>query len=154
MQSQSSFSHYPEAQGMYHPDLEHDSCGVGFVASLHGEKSNAILQKALDCVCGLVHRGALDADAKSGDGAGILTQIPHKLFRREIEKLGQQLFRDEDLGVGMFFLPRENAYQQAHIRHITEEVLKSHNLVCLGWRPVPCNERVMGDKAAFTAPKI
>ncbi|MDR0533674.1 MAG: glutamate synthase large subunit [Verrucomicrobiales bacterium] len=154
MQSKSSFSHYPEAQGLYSPALEHDSCGVGFVASIHGTKSHSIIQKALDCVCGLVHRGAVDADAKSGDGAGVLTQIPHKLFRREIEKLGQQLFHDEDLGVGMFFLPRENAYHQAHIRNVTEEVVKSNGLVVLGWRPVPCNERVMGDKAAFTAPKI
>jgi len=149
-----SFAEYPEAQGLYRPDLEHDSCGVGFVANIHGKKSYDILEKALACVCNLVHRGAVDADAKSGDGAGILAQLPHKLFRRELEKKGQQLFQDSDLGIGMFFLPKDNVYQQAHCRAVTEEVLKANGLYTAGWRIVPCNSNVMGDKAAATAPLI
>lgn len=154
MHTKRSFAHYPEAQGMYRPDLEHDSCGVGFVANIHGKKSYDILEKALACVCNLVHRGAVDADAKSGDGAGILSQIPHKLFRRELEKKGQQLFQDSDLGVGMFFLPKDDVYQQAHCRAVTEEILEANNLVPAGWRTVPSNDKVMGDKAAATAPLI
>jgi glutamate synthase (NADPH/NADH) large chain/glutamate synthase (ferredoxin) len=145
---------YPQAQGLYRPDFEHDACGVGMVASIHGTKSNQILQTALESVCNLMHRGALDADAKSGDGAGVLTQIPHRFFRREIEKLGHKLYRDEDLGVGMFFLPASNVYAQARCRQIAEEVLTQRGLVVIGWRPVPVNIKVVGDKAAATAPKI
>ena len=82
----------PPAQGLYHPSHEHDACGVGIVADIQGRRTRSILERALNCVCQLAHRGALDADAKSGDGAGILTQIPTKLFRREVEKLGHQLY--------------------------------------------------------------
>lgn len=124
------------------------------MASIHGKKSYDILEKALACVCNLVHRGAVDADAKSGDGAGILAQLPHKLFRRELEKKGHHLFQDTDLGVGMFFLPKDNPYQQAHCRAVTEEVLKANGLFTAGWRAVPSNSSVMGDKAAATAPLI
>ena len=74
--------------GLYDPAHEHDACGVGMVASIKGTRSNSILKKALTCVCSLIHRGAMDADAKTGDGAGVLTQIPYKLFRPEVEKMG------------------------------------------------------------------
>ncbi|MEO0453241.1 MAG: glutamate synthase large subunit [Verrucomicrobiota bacterium] len=145
---------YPQAQGLYHPDHEHDACGVGFVASIHGEKSNAIVKKALSCVGNLQHRGAVDADAKSGDGAGVLTQIPVELYRRKIEEMGHKLFDDQDLAVGMFFLPQDDAYAQAHCRKITEDVIKSRGLMPLDWRTVPVNPKVLGDKAAATAPLI
>ena len=95
----------PPAQGLYHPSHEHDACGVGIVADIQGRRTRSILERALNCVCQLAHRGALDADAKSGDGAGILTQIPTKLFRREVEKLGHQLYSEGDLGIGFFFPP-------------------------------------------------
>src|SRR5882757_6879031 len=110
--------------GLYDPAFEHDACGVGFVASIKGQRSNAILRKALTCVCSLIHRGAMDADAKTGDGAGILTQIGYKLFR------------DSDLGVGMMFLPND-PYTQARCRHITELALAEHKLFLFGWRVVP-----------------
>ena len=144
----------PPAQGLYHPAREHDACGVGFVADIQGRKSHSILERALGCVCQLAHRGALDADAKSGDGAGILTQIPAKLFRREVEKLGQRLYADADLAVGTFFLPASDNYAQAHIRRIAEEVVTRRGLQVLGWRPVPVNLRILGEKAAASAPKI
>ena len=139
--------------GLYDPSFEHDACGVGFVASIKGQRSNSILRKALTCVCSLIHRGAMDADAKTGDGAGILTQIPHKLFRYEVEKMGHKLFQDSDLGVGMMFLPSD-PYTQARCRHITEVVLAEHKLFLFGWRPVPVNKAVLGEKALRTCPTI
>ncbi|NDA26162.1 MAG: glutamate synthase large subunit [Verrucomicrobia bacterium] len=144
----------PPAQGLYHPAQEHDACGVGFVADIQGRKSHSILERAIGCVCQLAHRGALDADAKSGDGAGVLTQIPAKFFRKEVEKLGQRLYSDMDLGVGVFFLPHSDNYAQAHIRRIAEEVVTRRGLQVLGWRPVPVNLRILGEKAAASAPKI
>ena len=144
----------PPAQGLYHPAQEHDSCGVGFVADIQGRKSHSVLERAIGCVCQLAHRGALDADAKSGDGAGVLTQIPAKFFRREVEKLGQRLYADSDLAVGTFFLPAADNYAQAHIRRISEEVITRRGLQVLGWRPVPVNLRILGEKAAASAPKI
>jgi len=139
--------------GLYDPSFEHDACGVGFVASIKGQRSNAILLKALTCVCSLIHRGAMDADAKTGDGAGILTQIPYRLFRYEVEKTGHKLFQDSDLGVGMMFLPND-PYTQARCRHITEVVLAEHKLFIFGWRVVPINKGVLGEKALRTCPAI
>ena len=140
-------------KGLYDPSLEHDACGVGFVANINGQKTNTILRRALTCVCSLIHRGAMDADAKTGDGAGILTQIPHKIFRTELAKMGHNLFQDSDLGVGMMFLPND-AYTQARVRHITDTVLKEHKLIIFGWRPVPVNKSVLGEKALNTCPTI
>jgi glutamate synthase domain-containing protein 2/glutamate synthase domain-containing protein 1/glutamate synthase domain-containing protein 3 len=139
--------------GLYDPAFEHDACGVGLVASIKGARSNAILRKALTCVCSLIHRGAMDADAKTGDGAGVLTQIPYKLFRPEVEKMGYKLFQDSDLGVGMMFLPND-PYTQARCRHITEVALGEHKLFIFGWRTVPVNPAVLGEKALRTCPDI
>jgi glutamate synthase (NADPH/NADH) large chain/glutamate synthase (ferredoxin) len=139
--------------GLYDPAFEHDACGVGMVASIKGARSNAILRKALTCVCSLIHRGAMDADAKTGDGAGVLTQIPYKLFRPEVEKMGYTLFQDSDLGVGMMFLPND-PYTQARCRHITELALAEHKLFIFGWRVVPVNTSVLGEKALKTCPDI
>jgi glutamate synthase (NADPH/NADH) large chain/glutamate synthase (ferredoxin) len=139
--------------GLYDPAHEHDACGVGMVASIKGIRSNSILKKALTCVCNLIHRGAMDADAKTGDGAGVLTQIPYKLFRPEVEKMGYKLFQDSDLGVGMMFLPND-PYTQARVRHITETVLNGHKLFIFGWRAVPVNRAVLGEKALRTCPDI
>ena len=94
---------------LYDPSEEHDSCGVGFVASVKGERSNRVLHYGLTSVCNMVHRGAVDADAKTGDGSGILTQIPYKIFRREITRLGLTLYNDSDLAIGSVFLPHDNA---------------------------------------------
>ena len=139
--------------GLYDPNHEHDACGVGMVASIKGVRSNSILKKALTCVCSLIHRGAMDADAKTGDGAGVLTQIPYKLFRPEVEKMGYKLFQDSDLGVGMMFLPND-PYTQARCRHITETALNEHKIFIFGWRAVPVNRAVLGEKALKTCPDI
>ncbi|MEY2599799.1 MAG: glutamate synthase large subunit, partial [Verrucomicrobiota bacterium] len=139
---------------LYSPAHEHDACGVGFIAQVSGKKSNLVLRHALNSLCALAHRGAVDADAKTGDGAGVVTQIPYKLFRPEVQKLGHTLYHDSDLGVGMLFLPHDNAYAQARAKAITEEVLEKRGLFLFGWREVPINIRVLGDKAASTLPRI
>ena len=141
------------AGSMYRPEQEHDACGVGLVAKVDGTKSNRILRMGLESLCALVHRGALDADAKTGDGAGVTTQIPHKIFRKWIELHGGQLFNDADLGVGVMFLPRER-YKYERARQITEMVIAKRGLHLFGWRAVPVSEEYLGDKAASTLPRI
>ena len=141
------------AGSLYNPANEHDACGVGFVAKVDGTRSNKILRMGLESLCRLVHRGALDADAKTGDGAGVTTQIPHKIFRREVENLGAKLYHDTDLGVGVMFLPRDR-YKYERAKQITEMVLAKRGVHLFGWRPVPTNESYLGDKAASTLPKI
>src|SRR5258706_11488695 len=139
---------------LYQPDFDHDSCGVGFVAQVSGKRSNQVLKYALQSLCNLAHRGAVDADMKTGDGAGVSTQIPYKLFAPEVQKLGHRLFQESDLGVGMVFLPHDNAYSQARAKAITEEVIEKRGLFLFGWREVPVNIKVLGAKAASTLPRL
>ena len=141
-------------RSLYSPATEHDACGVGFIAQVSGQRSNSILQYALESLCALAHRGAVDADAKTGDGAGVVTQIPYKLFKPEVQKLGHNLYKDGDLGVGMIFLPHDNAYAQARAKAIIEEVLETRGLFLFGWREVPININVLGEKAASTLPRM
>ncbi|MBV8418222.1 MAG: glutamate synthase subunit alpha, partial [Verrucomicrobia bacterium] len=105
-------------------------------------------------VCNMAHRGAMDADAKTGDGSGVMTQIPYKLFRKEVAKLGHTLYNDTDLGIGFVFLPHDNAYAQARTKAIIEEVLEHRGLFQFGWREVPLNILVLGEKAQLTMPRI
>src|SRR5258708_10438502 len=94
-------------RSLYQPEEEHDSCGVGFVAAIDGQRSNRVLRYGLTSVCNMVHRGAVDAEAKTGDGSGVMTQIPYKIFRREITKLAHTLFNDTDLGIRFEFLQHD-----------------------------------------------
>ena len=139
---------------LYRPEEEHDSCGVGFVAAINGERSNRVLRYGLTSACNMAHRGAMDADAKTGDGSGVMTQIPYKLFRKEVAKLGHALYNDTDLGVGFVFLPHDNAYAQARAKAIIEEILEHRELFQFGWREVPLNVLVLGEKAQLTMPRI
>ncbi len=140
--------------GLYDPTFEHDACGVGFVASIHGECSHAILKRAISCVCRLQHRGAMDADAKTGDGTGVLTQIPYDLFRPEVEKMGHKLFRNSDLAVGVLFLPRKEEYEIGICHKVIKEVLQEKGLILFGFRKVPIKMNVLGDKALETCPEF
>jgi glutamate synthase domain-containing protein 2/glutamate synthase domain-containing protein 1/glutamate synthase domain-containing protein 3 len=139
---------------LYHPHFEHDSCGVGFIANASGSCSHWILDKAIEAVVNLTHRGAVDADAKTGDGAGILTQIPLKFFRREAEKLGFTISDPKDIAVGMIFLPGSIPEQQEICKSVIETTIEHNRLVFLGWREVPVNPLVLGDKARETQPEI
>src|SRR5690242_21319993 len=106
-----SFSR-PPRRGLYDPRFEHDACGIGFVARLSGEPSHDILTMALTAVGNMAHRGGIHADGKSGDGAGVLTQIPRAFFARELARLGSN-YPVADLAVGMVFLPRHDAHRAA-----------------------------------------
>src|ERR1700691_1880648 len=97
----------PERQGLYDPRNEHDACGMGFVANIKGQKSHDIIEKGIQILINLTHRGACGCDPETGDGAGVLIQIPHKFFAREATMLGFTLPAPGEYGVGMTFLPVE-----------------------------------------------
>jgi glutamate synthase domain-containing protein 2/glutamate synthase domain-containing protein 1/glutamate synthase domain-containing protein 3 len=136
---------------LYNPHDEHDACGVGFVADVSGRATHDIIQGALEALCNLTHRGAVDADGRTGDGAGLLTQLPLKFFRREAERLGKR--PEDDLAVGMFFLPRDES-AAARCRQITTQVSEGYGLTPLCWRQAPVDESALGAKALTTAPRI
>ncbi len=143
----------PNEGSLHLMDNERDACGVGFVAHVKGEKSRKILEMAICGVCSVQHRGAVDADRVTGDGAGVLTQIPHKLFMPEVEKLGHQLNHELDLAVGVFFMPQDQT-ERLKIQLVTEGVLRNRKIKVLGWRDVPVNPNELGDKARRTMPFI
>jgi glutamate synthase (ferredoxin) len=138
---------------LYDSQFEHDACGVGFVANLTGGPSHAILGTALAALGNMRHRGAVGADALTGDGAGVLTQLPRRLLAREIERRGFLRPHAEDLAVGMMFLPRAETDAVA-CRRIVEQVLERFGLLIYYWRRPPVDETALGAKAAHTAPRI
>ena len=127
-----------QSQGLYDPSNEHDACGVGFVAHIKGHKSHAIVGQALKILENLDHRGAVGADALMGDGAGILIQLPDALYREEMAKQGVNLPPMGEYGVGMVFLPKEQASRLACEQELNRAVL-AEGQVLLGWRDVPVN---------------
>jgi glutamate synthase (NADPH/NADH) large chain/glutamate synthase (ferredoxin) len=139
---------------LYSADQEHDACGVGCIAKLTGERSHDVLKRAIDALKALAHRGAIDADAVTGDGAGLLTQLPLDLFKAYLTERKKSLFREQDLGVGMIFLPRGDEYAQAHAKKIVETAIKAEGLAWLDWREVPTDSSCLGRKAIETQPLI
>lgn len=144
----------PIPSPLHHNDQEHDACGVGFIAKISGERSHDLVERALTALRSLAHRGAIDADAVTGDGAGLLTQLPIDLFREHLEKEKKYLMQDSDLGVGMIFLPREDESAQVAGKKIIEQAAKAEGLVFLGWRDVPVDATCLGRKALETQPMI
>ncbi len=145
--------HLPGPIGLYDPRFEHDACGVGFIADLAGQRKHEILVQGIQAVVNLSHRGAVAADAKSGDGAGVLTQIPLKLFLQQPGLRTYPLHSADDLAVGMFFLPQTDPSLDRCVT-IIEEVLTHYEFDFLGWREVPLDTGVLGDKARQTMPTI
>lgn len=143
-----------EAVGLYDPRFEHDACGVGFVASSKGGPDHLVLVKGLEAIANLTHRGAVGTDGKSGDGAGIITQIPAKLFSRDLSLNSQHLPSHKDLGVGVLFMPQNDILAQTNVRDTVETVLKGQGLQVLGWRNVPINPSALGEIALSTRPAI
>ena len=139
---------------MYNDLKEKDACGVGFVANRFGNRSHEIIKMATQAVTNLTHRGAVAADAKTGDGAGILTQIPEKIFQKALKKLGVHLDSINDMGVGMVFLPRHDQDAQTQGRAIVEKILQQYGVPLLGWRSVPQDLSALGAKALETLPEI
>ncbi len=142
----------PAPDSLYDPRFEHDACGVGFVAQVGGETSHAVLMMALEALGNLEHRGAVAADAKTGDGAGVLTQIPRELLRRELINLGLSADPAE-LGLGMFFLPADEV-DCAAASALVSEALAARGLTLLGWREVPTNPEALGISAREVMPQI
>ncbi len=133
---------------------EKDACGVGFIANISGSRSHEILKMAIQAVTNLTHRGAVAADAKTGDGAGILTQIPEKLFRKEVDKFEAHVDSIDDLAVGMIFLPQNDIVAQKRGREIVTNILQQYGCPLIGWRSVPTDVSALGEKALATLPMI
>ena len=143
----------PPAQGLYHPAHEHDACGIGFVASIGGQKSHDIIQKGIQVLLNLAHRGACGCDPETGDGAGVLIQIPHQFFARECDKLGFALPKPGSYGVGMTFLPVEK-HQRLQCEGILERIIREEGLTLLGWRDTPVYASAIGRVARASQPYI
>jgi glutamate synthase (NADPH) large chain len=140
-------------KGLYHSDFEHDSCGVGFVADLNGRRSHKILKIAIESLVRMHHRGASGAEEATGDGAGILTQIPHNFFARECERLHIILPEAGQYAVGMLFLSQD-AEERTHCEKTFERIAADHDLRVLGWRDVPVNNWNLGESAKKAQPFI
>ena len=140
----------PNKQGLYSPEFEHDNCGAGFICSLKGEKTNDIIFKALNILTCLEHRGAVSSDGKTGDGAGILIEIPDNFFRNECFF---ELPDPQEYAVGMVFLPQK-INQANYCIEIFEKEIYKQGLSVLGWREVPINSKIAGNIAAQTQPLI
>ncbi len=143
----------PEPQGLYDGDHEHDACGVGFVANIKGKKSHDIVDQGLTILRNLTHRGAVGADPKASDGAGILIQIPDTFFREEMAKQGVKLPQPGQYGIGMVFLPREPASRLA-CEYEIERAIKDEGQLLLGWRDVPVDSEDLGESVKKVEPVI
>jgi len=141
----------PAAEGLYDPALEKDSCGVGFIADIKGRKSHQIVADALAVLCNLEHRGAVGADPRAGDGAGILVQIPHGFFARKAAELGFELPAPGKYAVGALFMPRDKAWRGV-IKSIIADKTRAEGLTLLGWREVPTDNSSLGETVKPTEP--
>ncbi|MBI1790900.1 MAG: glutamate synthase large subunit [Acidobacteria bacterium] len=143
----------PPAQGMYDPRYEHDACGIGFVASIKGHKSHEIILKGIQLLINLTHRGACGCDPETGDGAGVLIQIPHQFFARECSRLGFKLPAPGQYGVGMVFHPVEKQ-PRLQTEGILERIVREEGLSVLGWRDTPTHGSAIGRVARASQPYI
>ena len=144
---------FPKKQGLYDPAFEHDSCGVGFVCNVKGEKSNLIIKQGLGVLNRLSHRGATGADPKTGDGAGILIQIPHEFFKKACGNSKVNLPNPGEYGTGTVFLPTDPDERKS-CKDIFAKIIQKNNQVLLGWREVPVDNSVIGKTARDTQPSI
>ena len=138
---------------LYNPSQEHDACGVGFIASIDGIPNKRVVTSGIEALKAVWHRGAVDADGKTGDGAGIHLEIPKQFFEDEVKKTGHEIM-DGDLGIGMIFLPRNDYAALEKCRTIVESELIDHGYYIYGWRQVPLDTSVLGKKANSTRPEI
>ena len=138
---------------IYSKSMEHDACGVGLVASTEGKKTRKVVEYGIKALKAVWHRGAVDADGKTGDGAGIHLEIPSDFFIEKIEATGHK-HDNSELCIGMIFLPRNDYSAQEACRTIVESELTKSNFNIYGWRHVPVNSSVLGEKAEITRPEI
>ncbi|MDP2920971.1 MAG: glutamate synthase large subunit [Candidatus Omnitrophota bacterium] len=146
-----NYTHFPDKQGLYDSGFEHDSCGVGFVCNIKGAKSNSIIKQGIEVLRRLAHRGAVGADPKTGDGAGILIQIPHEFFKKEASINKIDLPVPGFYATGLIFLPQDNK-EREFCKSAFEKVIRENGQILLGWRGVPVDDSHIGKGAKITEP--
>ena len=152
MQSQAPMG-APPKQGLYDPQFEHDACGLGFVVNIKGKKSHQLVSDALQILVNLDHRGACGCEANTGDGAGILIQVPHEFLAAQTAKLGFTLPAAGQYGVGMMFLPKNPADREA-VKAAFAKVIVEEGQTVLGWRDVPVDNSSLGKTAVAAEPHM
>lgn len=140
-------------RGLYDPRFEHDNCGIGAVVNIKGEKSHDTVANALKIVENLEHRAGKDAEGKTGDGVGILLQISHEFFQKAVKPFGIFLGSEKDYGVGMFFFPQDELTRN-RAKKMFEIIVEKEGMEFLGWREVPTNPQILGQKAIECMPHI
>ncbi len=143
---------YPEKQGLYDPEFEHENCGVGFVAHMKGKESHEIVLQGLEILKKLEHRGACGSDPLTGDGAGILVQIPHKFFKKECQKLGWELPAKGRYGTGLVFVRKNENTDKCFA--LMDQIIKDEGLNLMGWRIPPVDNSTIGETARNVEPDI
>ncbi|WP_274649389.1 glutamate synthase large subunit [Paenibacillus humicola] len=143
----------PPKQGLYDPQYEKDACGMGFVANIKGRKSHTIIRQALTVLENMEHRGGQGSEPNSGDGAGIMIQIPHAFFARELKSLGISLSESGEYAVGMLFLSQDETVRGKHEREL-ETIIREEGQTLLGWRTVPTNDEKLGQTAKAAMPFV
>src|SRR5688572_15338264 len=148
-----AYAGQPPAQGLYDPAHEHDACGVGFVVSIKGVRSHAIVRQAIQVLCNLLHRGACGCEVNTGDGAGILLQIPDRFLRRQCASLGITLPAAGEYGAGLVFLPRDAA-ERDKIQALMATIVAEEGQRLVGWRDLPTNDSTLGASAVSVEPHM
>ena len=143
----------PDQRGLYDPKFEHDACGIGAVVSIHGKKTYKTVDDALKIVEKLEHRAGKDAAGETGDGVGLMLQVPHKLMKKVAAEEGIVLGGERDYGVGMFFFPSD-PLKRAQAKKMLEIIVAKEGMEFLGWREVPTHPEVLGEKALGCMPYI
>ncbi|MBM6816123.1 glutamate synthase large subunit [Olsenella uli] len=141
-------------RGLYRPEYEHDACGIGAIAHLHGKRSHQTLDDALSVLVNLEHRGGKGLEKNTGDGAGVLFQVPHRFFRKEAQKEGQLLPDEGDYGVAMLFLPHDDAAGVTAARQVFERGCAECGVPLMFWREVPVDPHDLGSTARACMPTI
>jgi glutamate synthase (NADH) len=145
----------PASQGLYMNELEKDSCGVGFICHIKGEQAHKIVSDAKQLLCAMTHRGATGADSRDGDGAGVMTGIPHAFFKREAESdLGLSLPEPGEYAVGNVFFKPNDPTSLPKYQSIFSDIARDLGLRVLGWRKVPTDGSILGPAASHTEPVI
>ena len=144
---------YPQPQGLYSPAFEHDACGIGMLVNIHGQRSHGIVTQALNVLTNLAHRGGAGAEPDTGDGAGILTQLPHTFFEKECRLNGIVLPAPGCYGVGMLFVSQDDT-RRAGVEAAFEQIVREAGQQFLGWRDVPVNVETLGKTSRACMPRI
>jgi len=141
----------PPKQGLYDPQFEKDACGVGFVVNMKGRKSHTLVEQALQILVNLDHRGACGCEANTGDGAGILMQMPHDFFKVATAKSGFKLPNQGQYGVGMLFMPKDPAERET-VKSALAKIIAEEGQTLLGWRDIPTDNSSLGETAKAAEP--